>query len=263
MDNCPNKCVDGYYFDPYNHKRVLCQYCAEKRKKDVREEPENIVELLNLPKTYTGYGIFDRDSVIRPSQRKQMSDTSVDRLLNKMQELVEDIAVGVVPDKSILLNAGRNPVYNSFVCAYLVKGYMAGVAVYRYITAYDIYCYRRNNRDTDRDEYEKILNADVLLVYLDAGLTYEELNTVAGVVQLRARFGKPTIMVTAHWSRILDRICSEDGDLELAELYSVEYLKNTDDSVLSVGTNNKGKKEAVFGVTKEEFQAMFSPKSTL
>ena len=87
--DCPNRCIDGYYVDPYRHKRVKCLYCEQKRidiarnKIDVLDMStnKNIEKSLNLPSYVNGINFDVEESALW--QKKSRCPVKVTKNLNR------------------------------------------------------------------------------------------------------------------------------------------------------------------------------------
>ena len=59
--DCPNHCIDGYIINPYSHKKVICDYCMNKRRLSVRDglksvtDKKSISEILSYQTHLVGY----------------------------------------------------------------------------------------------------------------------------------------------------------------------------------------------------------------
>lgn len=235
--DCPNGCRDGYYFDPYRQgsKRVLCPYCAEKRKMLAKQDLElkgdksTIVQALNLPESYTGYGEFNIDSVLPDFAKTWLKPESVTAVTEKLNELVEQISVGVLPDYSILINLGGKAFSSNLVYTLLIRAYLSGLTVSPLLTSYDVCMARvQDYRGTENKlAYAELFKYDVCVVVLDAGSTAADIGAVKGLMQNRAHKDKITIIVAHCWySAVYDLIGDENYPSKaLATLISVEYVE--------------------------------------
>ena len=228
--DCPNKCVDGYYVDPYRHKKVRCKYCADLRRKLVKEETSvkgfNLNEKLNLPESFSPY---DRDIVLPFFARKYMTEDSVESVLNRLDSLINDISVGNVPDYSMLFNLGASCHENNFVAEYLSRAYMSGLSVSPFYSSHEIIVLRNKSESfsIEMDNFDNLLDCDVCLLYIENGASSESIMATIGVVQLRAYRGKSTIIFTKTpigKSRLDLNICPESEKCkDLLTYYTVYY----------------------------------------
>lgn len=237
--DCPNKCVNGYYINPYKRKKVKCEYCADKRlslvhnKVAIDGEKNNLAELLNLPKSFTGYGAYNIDSIIPAFASKDMIKESVDVVSDKLKELLDQVTAGRYPSYSIMFNLGKKAFENNFIYSYLVRSYLSGLTTCPYLTDFDI-CVSRNEAENSYGDskFKDYLEYDVCVIVISSGATYNSLNVVKGFMQLRANKDKSTLIFTNSWgSKLLD-LCTED-DVKcknLAYLYSIEYSKKFEDN---------------------------------
>lgn len=235
--DCPNKCIDGYYVDPYKHKRVLCQYCSDKRVQSVKNNlmdntlNQTLKESLNLPDSFTGIN-FDIDTVIPKFAVKDITEESLTKVKRVLTDLVNKASIGDIPVHSYLFNLGKKVYENNFIYAYLTRAYMSGVTVSPLVTALDL-CSLRNNEEKglsnndNSPKYSDYLKTDVCIVTIDTGATFFSINAVKGLMQLRANRGKSTIIFTNIWNSQIFDLCSEKDEFSknLAELVSIEYTE--------------------------------------
>lgn len=246
FEDCPNKCVDGYYVDPYTHRRRKCLYCAEKRKQLVKNEVEldstkSINERLHIPETFVGYGEFNMDTVLSASERVNMTEESISEVSQILQSLIEQISVGVVPSYSMLFNLGKQSHSDNFINAYLVRAYMEGMSVAPYITASVLYGLRRLMLDEsskplqsfikttgyDGVDYADYIERDICVIEVDNGCTYEEIASVQGLMQLRSKWGRPTLVFTNVLpSQVKCLNSMGEQRLDYGYYYSVKYQYN-------------------------------------
>lgn len=238
FDDCPNKCTFGYIFDPYIHKKTLCPYCEEQRRKMVyegvvEENGKTIAQLLGLQETLMGT-LFDRERIVPAFARKELVETSVDRVLDKMKDLLDKASAGELLDRSYLFNLGAKCIDMNFYYPYMLRYYKAGKTVAPLMTPMGIVRLRRlaeEGMDVGKNEvsFYDIVNRDVCVVTMDAGTTRQGIGQVKGLMQLRAQKEKATVIVTNVWGDAVRTLCKdsdvEEGYFQLAEMYSVEYLK--------------------------------------
>ena len=234
FEDCPNKCIDGMYVDPYRHKRVKCEFCAEKRKNTVRNSlnikgvDKTIHEVLNFPKSFVGYGDFEISTVIPDASKKFMTEASVKTVMDKLQSMIYDISAGVHTSFSIMFNLGKRAYDENFVYSYLFRAYENGFTVAPYTSAYELHLLRldaENGISDARKKYDTLLSSQVCVLVIDAGATNSSILSVKGLMQLRAYRGLSTIIMTNSWGREVRAMTADDGVTcnNLASLYSIEY----------------------------------------
>lgn len=227
-ERCPNGCIDGYYIDPYTHKRKVCAFCQEKRRKEANTA--DIKDKLNLPPSLCGSN-FSPEAIIPDYQQRVMEDISVKEVICKCEELIRDVSIGELPKESVLFNFGMKCKDNNFIAPFLKKAYGGGLSVLPVLTPLDIVKSRReytSNTDSDTVGYDDILSKQVCLIILDAGSSYDDILAVKGVMQLRGLRNLATIIVTHVWNRGVAQLYGEGDEklYSLATLYSIRYLKN-------------------------------------
>lgn len=262
FDGCPNRCVGGYYIDPYLHKRVKCVYCEGRRLQEVRDGGVSgeggVAALLNLPESYGGLA-FDVGTVFPGYSLKYLTEDSVVAVRDAMVGMVSAVSVGDLPGYSCLFNLGKKAYGDNFVYALLTRAYVAGKTVSPYMSALEV-VYWRNSLESGADgRYLGFLRTDLCAVVLDAGCTPCALGAVKGLMQMRAHYGKPTVILTNWWGSQIYDLCSEEGEssLSLATLVSVEY-RDTGKS-----KKQKGAPRGVSEMGVEEFEGMMGSRVNL
>lgn len=214
---CPNRCRDGYYIDPYQHKRVRCEHCYELRKKLVQERIHSesgvdVSKILNLPPMFSGYGNLEIDSLFVQAELNKLESWSVDFVKSVLTALVERVSLGEAVIPSMLINIGRRAHTQSFIAPFLTRSYISGLTTSPYLNSLDAYNLRcvqvgdapsgwyKRYKDID---FDAVVNAETCVLYLDAGAgspAERELMAVKGLMQLRAWQGHGTIILTDYFS---------------------------------------------------------------
>lgn len=255
--SCPNNCVDGWIFNPYKKQKVECEYCKAKRVESV--ESGDAIEKLKLPKNYTN-GRFVPETVFPEYMSKYLDESSVNEVKAHMKGLIDDIILGVLPKYSIMYNLGAKVIEGNFLNPLVLKGYIAGLKMTPIIDTATL-CHIRNNFENnyqgedDEIKFEELLSADLCVVSIDAGTSTKGVLAVKGLMQLRAKREKPTIILTHLWTKDIHNLCNEDSEnfmYSLATLISVKYIKQVNSSP-----------RAVMGMSKDEFTALQSPMNIL
>lgn len=228
-EKCPNGCIDGYIRNPYTHKKEICPFCKDKRK--MKMKTGEVSDELKLPLSLCGTN-YAPEAIIPAYKRNLLEADSVQEVLDKLKELIQDASLGVLPKESILLNFGSSCHDANFIAPYLKKAYEAGLTIAPVMSPADIIVSRRAQmngiEDYDGIEYKKILSSKICLIVMDAGTLSDEIMAVKGVMQLRARQNLPTIIVTHVWNNSLMTLqaCNGESCYDLATLYAVRYIKS-------------------------------------
>lgn len=239
MADCPYSCVDGYVYDPYKHIKIVCPHCLGEKRSKVRSG--EVVNELKLPPSLTN-GNFVPDAVIVNTELGALEAESVTLVLDKMKTLIKDVSIGILPDESILFNLGRKVIDSNFIAPFLTKAYSSGLSVLPLLSTIDI-IKSRHNIDTDNSErpsnivsYDDITSKKVCLVVIDAGSTNEEILAVKGVMQLRARYNLPTIIITHVWNYTVHSLYGDNLSkrYDIATLYQVKYKQRSKNINLGV-----------------------------
>lgn len=236
--DCPNHCTDGWLYNPFgNPKKTLCKFCEKKRIEFskggvVDEDGKDIAEVLNIPHScYTGVN-FNVESVIPEVYHKDIEKDSLQEVYDKLKDLMREITIGIIPNCSLIFNLGKKVNEMNFIYPYMVRAYQQGVSMLPLIDAKDIHrmriFYETNIDGRERfvATYEELVDKDLCVVSIDAGATDITLNAVKGLMQVRARQCKPTIIFTNAWDTRVQGLCNESGEnnFHLAKLYSIHYI---------------------------------------
>lgn len=213
--DCPNKCVDGYYIDPYKHKKIKCQYCADKRKKIVQGKlqasgdngVEDIRQLLNLPRSFVGLGNYDINTVIPVASQKLLEQDSITLVDNELKSLISSASLGEVSEESLFFNLGSSSILPNFINTYLTRAYMSGLTVCPLISERDVMLARLsenpsvelNKNIKINVDFSTMLEKEVCVVFISTGASREGIESVLGLIQLRAQYDRSTIVFTKHW----------------------------------------------------------------
>lgn len=299
FEDCPNKCRDGYYIDPYKHKRVKCTYCENKRKQLAQSKVQldgdkSIQTLLNIPNMLSGYGSLQFATII-PVDSQYFS---FEEPINYMQSLFEKASSGDCSEESLLFNLGKVSCVRNFINPYLMRAYIGGATVSPYITARDVFNLIRKeagllatNDEVVTDyiddyivsnlKYNDLLTSDICVVHITTGSLYTQVRAVKGLMQMRASNNKSTIIFTDAWYTkfehelrdSLQMLYTLDSPLDksVARLVKFERIKEEDieDSEFDI-KKVKGKessalsgKQQISGATSAEFNNLFSSKNNL
>lgn len=299
FEDCPNKCIDGYYIDPYKHKRVKCTYCENKRKQLAQSKVQldgdkSIQTLLNIPNMLSGYGSLQFATII-PIDSQYFS---FDEPINYMQSLFEKASSGDCSEESLLFNLGKVSCVRNFINPYLMRAYIGGANVSPYITARDVFNLIRKEAGllaisdgvvTDYIDdyivsnlkYNDLLTSDICVVHITTGSLYTQVRAVKGLMQMRANNNKSTIIFTDAWYTKFEHELRDSLqmlytletplDKSVARLVKFERIKEEDieDSEFDI-KKVKGKessalsgKQQISGATSAEFNNLFSSKNNL
>lgn len=299
FEDCPNKCRDGYYIDPYKHKRVKCTYCENNRKQLAQSKVQldgdkSIQTLLNIPNMLSGYGSLQFATII-PVDSQYFS---FEEPINYMQSLFEKASSGDCSEESLLFNLGKVSCVRNFINPYLMRAYIGGATVSPYITARDVFNLIRKEAGllaindgvvTDYIDdyiisnlkYNDLLTSDICVVHITTGSLYTQVRAVKGLMQMRASNNKSTIIFTDAWYTKFEHELRDSLqmlytletplDKSVARLVKFERIKEEDieDSEFDI-KKVKGKessalsgKQQISGATSAEFNNLFSSKNNL
>ena len=275
--DCPNKCIAGYYVDPYKHKKIRCKYCDEKRRQAVKEvivneSEETIADKLNLPASFIGTSC-DADSIFPKFAIKDIKEDSLKAIKEVVVNFINKATIGELLTESAMFNFGKKVYEFNFIYPLMMNYYLSGRTVTPLISPLDI-CRLRNEAEKysfstkgDSFSYYDLLDKDICVILIDTGVKETGIDAVKGLMQLRANRSKATIIVTNAWgSRILD-MCSDGSErsLNLATLYSVEYTEKFVETEKkreeTFGKQNNGKD--IVGMSTDAFNDLMRGRNTL
>lgn len=292
--DCPNGCVDGFYIDPYKHKRLRCMYCAEKRKQLANETiqlegTDTTKKMLNLPDSFVGYGAFDMSTIIPESQTKFMKPESVDEVASILSDLLNQASIGVASEDSLLVNLGLNAYPTNFIYAYLMRSYISGMTVSPFLTARDVFLlldYETNCITDDvidlgdnvNVKYKDLLRTDICVIHITTGANYSHVRAVKGLMQMRAHNNKSTLIFTDAWwfnnsssterylKFSLESLYSEEVQSKaVAKLVKISYKQRGSSDTESDEYIPKGVKprSSTVGMSKNQLDNLLSSKNIL
>lgn len=262
---CPNKCENGYYFDPYTHKRKECQHCKELRDGVVSntvqtEVGEDINTKLNIPLGYSGVSYYDFNTIlpdvkensnITPESKKELEDT--------LKNLYTDTLNKAKPTNSMLFNLGFNAYLNNFIFPYMLQSYKAGIDLAPYLTAKDIYTLLTlyETKETHKGvTYTDLLEKELSIVYINTGTLPKHIKALKGYMQDRAFHSKPTIIFTDEWANKH----TQDG-YEILSLYTTNPLDYSRATLVTVKYNSEP--EPVKQISSKDFSSMMKQSNIL
>lgn len=242
--DCPNKCVKGYMFDPYKHTKVLCSYCADKRKSllssnSVLSNNVNTLDLLgtlNLDISLKGIE-FNINDIIPVGFRANIEPATYEIVSKNANDLLNKAALGELPNHSMLFNFGLTCNVMSFAYPLLIRYYLAGRTVAPFLTGLDLcrlrYLCEINSKEQHLGiSYNDLLDRDICLVYLDSGCTDISFYAAKGLLSLRALKQKVTIFVANNYNVLLGQIETPnymENCKHLATPYFVKYIEGSFD----------------------------------
>lgn len=232
FDDCPNGCVDGWYVDPYAHKRKICPHCAGRRGEIVRDASSGVTEMLNLPRSVAIGDTYDPDSLCIKSELERMDASSVEEVLGYLHTLYVDATAGTAPDTSMLFNLGKKVIWQNFISPYMLRAWRAGLKVSPCISEYDIVqLYSNVDGYMGGIKYQDLFDTDICVVLIGAGAGRREIGCVKGLMGHRAHFGRNTLIFTDAWGSLMYDLCT-DGAVyasNLAYMASIKYLDSDKD----------------------------------
>lgn len=292
--DCPNKCIDGYYIDPYKHKRIKCSHCEERRKQLAQNQVEldggkDIRRILNLPASFTGFGNFNIDLVIPEKLQKDITSESLSSVSNILSNLLSGVAVGDASEESLLINLGLNAYPSNFIYAYLMRAYISGLTVSPYLTARDVFLMLKNETESINDDvldlgenisirYKDLLNTDICVIHITTGANYAHVRAVKGLLQMRAHNDKSTIIFTDAWwfnsssdsevylKRSLESLYSDDVlSKAVAKLVKVSYnlVSNKREVEQELPKSTQRPNTSFAGMSQKQLDSLLSPNQRL
>ena len=253
--DCPNGCKNGKIFDMYNHREKVCEYCAEKRKKMVYEglsdvDYGSINKVLNLPPTFRGYTLKADDLFSSISDLDEYSAESVKEAKDEIDTLLKNMAIGVQPEYSVAIQLPHFFNDFDFMATYLIRSYISGFETAPILNPSDIVQIRRDyvndthkHRLSDTLSFEKLLNIDTVVIYVDNGVEHTELNAIYGFANLRGTKYKPTILILKKRENMLckDKFDAIQPDYKVFKVVALEKRKKVANNNSTVGRTNLSK----------------------
>ena len=238
--DCPNKCTDGYYFEPYKHKRIKCSYCENKRKEVIKNNinvvdyktNRTIEHMLNLPEYLNGIN-FDVESIITEKDKEIIKKETLESVYEQINEIMTKASIGDVPEYSIMINLGFKPLFNNLVYPLMMRYYLNGVDIAPYLNVYMIEQMRYGNQEMKnkmeedyKTTFNELIHKDMCIVHLDTGARKESIDSVKGLMEIRAMRQKPTLILTEVKNSNLYSLITDEKIYNLAHFISIEYDKN-------------------------------------
>lgn len=229
FDECPYHCSNGTLFDRKLKKRIPCPYCSEKKRDMVNngeglsEEGQlmQLSEILGVRNEYMK-PVFDYSLIIPDGERLFMDKDSLEWQSEVANELYLSVSVGQIPEQSYCFGLGNKGRIDRFTYPILVKAYLGGLSVSKFISCTD---YNRMLVNMS-NELDSFYNSDFVMMLICDGSSKADIAAAKGLMQSRALRGKPTVFVTT-WSI---EACSillgyrDDPSYFLAMGVFVEYL---------------------------------------
>ncbi len=250
FEDCPYHCNKGKIFDPYKHTTKPCPYCTEKRRTllrqavtnaNNREISQNLLKRLNL-KPNLGGTSFDIGNVIPEVYKDGFESDTYNAVKNTADALMNKATLGELPEFSMMFYFGMRCNVSNFIYPLLVRYYIAGVEVAPLMTGRDLVVLRHQDDAKLYDmTYDDILRKELCVVWLDSGYTTVEVDTVKGLMETRAFYDLPTIIIIGMTKSFVWSLTHAQNDTKqtrhLATAFVVSYKRTSD--IANMGTSNK------------------------
>ena len=201
FDDCPYGCnSNAKILNPETGKMEDCPYCSEKRKTLMKSgvaidtdtgREEDLWKLLGVPKRYIT-SKFVYDSVVADHERAWLVEDSLSRQGEEIKEIIDKLLLSELPEYSVCFGLPIGGRVENVIFPVLSTAYKNGFSVCKGISA-SMFNRLLLNQDKSLDAY---YNSDIVVILINDGCTYADIDSAKGLCQTRALNGKPTIYVT-------------------------------------------------------------------
>lgn len=221
FEECPYKCIHGYIFDPYIHKRYLCKFCEEHRSK-IASMSEAVKIDRDMKEILAESGIYNYtpkqysfDNVLGSIELKsKVNKEDLKVLEDKLKGLIQKASCGEAPESSEILVLPRRSHPEEFLGTVFTRYYRAGRKVYRVLPVSEL---RESRYVGDCKLYNRIVKEEVLYVDMGVGYGLQDIDCVGSLLHDRARLNKATVIITNDYKEAILSLKAEAGsepDLE-------------------------------------------------
>lgn len=234
---CPYNCSNGKVFNVALKRLEPCPHCMQIREEEIKlnqtqdknEDTISLCEKFNLRRSLVGLN-FDMDMLIPDFLKKFIVPSSYNEVSTLLNTMLGDISIRENLTNSLILNLGTRVNYDLYAYHYIMRAYKAGMSVVPYISARELYTLRQRANDyVDNDKleynYDAYTRSDVCIIFMDSGITTQEIKGVHGLMLLRSQRDLPTLvfMTAKHWSINLMLNRGTNNDKSSAKLVTLRY----------------------------------------
>lgn len=201
FDDCPYGCnSNAKLLNPDTGTMEDCPYCSERRKALMKSgvaidvdtgKEEDLWKLLGVPKRYIT-SKFVYDSVVADHERAWLVEDSLSRQEEEIQEVIDNLLLSELPEYSVCFGLPIGGRVENIIFPILSTAYKQGFSVCKSVSA-SMFNRLLLGQDSSLDAY---YNSDIVVILINDGCSYADIDTVKGLLQTRALNGKPTIFVT-------------------------------------------------------------------
>ena len=269
FSDCPNKCVNGKYFDYVNHEKKICLHCKNKREELVKNNKKlidsdvetNISNILRLPDYLNGIN-FDVNSIILPEVLDEWTEESITKSYEEINNIIKDASIGIIPEYSIMINLGYKIRIANLIYPLMMRYYISGVNISPSLNSRDIEILRYGN-DIDKDNlikeigvsFDDLIKKDLCVIFIDAGANETVLGILKGLMELRSFSKRPTIFLTGHFSKSLFNLTTDEKLYNLAHFITVNRKESK--TIKQKKKSNTNGLDRGQELTAEEFNNLF------
>lgn len=277
-------CMNGRVMNTVLGRFEPCPFCKEKRKEEVRTgvvtdsttgEERNLCELLHLRKSMIGLA-YSFEALVPDAKAGYFTKESMRKADEALQDLVSKATIGEAPSDSYLFSLGYRANIGLFAYQYMMRAYKAGLTVAPFVTGADVLRMRTSEtygrlhmkleymeKQDDTATFSDLVDRDICVILFDSGCTFAEFQEVAGLMQLRARYDRPTILFTLSSFKQIQMLVQDGEDgyerYALAKHVALEYRKPEYEQQQRDLTDSS----AGATMTQEGFLSMFANNSSL
>lgn len=237
-----SECQDGWVFDSVDQKMVKCPYCAEIRNMQLKtgvstdEGTVSLSEQLGFRRIFTGLEV-DGGQIFGEYTWKHLDTDVKQALIESIRAQTSSLAAGRKPSTSVLIYLGSKADIELTGYLYLALAYKGGLSVHPFINPY-----RLRKAKLNDEEYDKLINADVVLATFSPSIR-EDAYQIEDLVRTRSLEGKATFVLLSDGvglNSLIQRFCSFEGYNLNQPLYmGIPNLTKGDDDEAKVRRVNK------------------------
>lgn len=227
FDDCPFGCDEhGKLFDSATGNLVPCPHCASKRKNVVSTGEE--IKELGIKEDFHSDELVYED-LIPENEIVWISQESIIYLYSTIRGVYDSIVLGEIPKSSYCFGLGYKGQVERLVYPLIKKAYKAGLSVFNFVTSQEVaYLLQRSSSSQDvADELHKLTHEmDLAFIQLNSGAYKADVYSAKGIMETRAKNGKPTIFVTTDRAAAFDGLLwyqNDDVVLSMAKPVFVKY----------------------------------------
>lgn len=220
-------CSNGQVFNITTRKLEPCPECKLIRQEEVRENTakdtgQRLEDLLGFEGRLLNSEL-EMASIIPEVERPFLEQESLEFVEEQVDKVFGCLVRGEAPSESVCFGLGIKGKFDRLVFPMMIRAYRQGLKVHRFLSVLE---YNRLVQQED-PEVSDIINADVVFLLINEGLSNAEISAAKGLMQIRGIRGKATIFVTTWLIQACSALLGTVGESELilAKPVFVEYRR--------------------------------------